>query len=62
MKKALSLVVVLCMLLSCCLAEETAPGTETGSPAELPSLWTGGETHTIEKKDLPMYIGSLDSQ
>ena len=62
MKKALSLVVMLCMLLSCCLAEGTAPGTETGSPAELPSLWTGRETHTIEKKDLPMYIGSLDNQ
>ena len=61
MKKALSLVIALCLLFSFCMAEE-APDAPAGSPAELPSLWDGGETHTIEKKAMTMYVSSLNSQ
>ena len=59
MKKVLSLLITLCLLWSCSLAEETTAAAD--SPAVLPSLWTGGETHTIEKKAMPLYIASLES-
>ena len=59
MKKALSLLIALCLLWSCCLAEE-APAASADSPGERPSLWNGGETHTIEKKAMMMYLNSLE--
>ena len=59
MKKALSLFIALCLLWSCCAAEET-PAVSADAPAELPSLWKAGEIHTIEKKILPLYFGSLN--
>ena len=40
MKKLISLVIALCLLWSCCLAEGTDAAAE--SPAELPSLWKAG--------------------
>ena len=58
MRKILSLVIALCLLWSCCLAEGTADAAD--GPAELPSLWKAGETHVIEKKTLPLYLGALD--
>ena len=61
MRKILSLIIALCLLWSCCMAEE-APAAPAGSSAELPSLWDGGETHTIEKKAMTMYVSSLNSQ
>ena len=60
MRKILSLVIALCLLWSCCLAEGTADAAD--GPAELPSLWDGGETHTIEKKAMTLYVSSLNSQ
>ena len=60
MRKILSLVIALCLIWSCCLAEGTADAAD--NPGERPSLWNGGETHTIEKKAMTMYIYSLESQ
>ena len=60
MRKILSLVIALCLLWSCCLAEGTADAAD--NPGERPSLWNGGETHTIEKKAMTMYIYSLEGQ
>ena len=59
MKKITALVIVLCLLLSCCMAE----GTETVADitADMPSLWTAENVHTIEQKAMPMYISSLES-
>ena len=59
MKKILSLLIALCLLWPCCLAEGTDTAAADG-PAELPSLWKAGETHVIEKKTLPLYLGALD--
>ena len=61
MKKPIAMLLALCLLLSCCLAEETAPDTAADSPSGYPSLWKDGDTHTIEKKTMTMYINSLDS-
>ena len=61
MRKILSLVIALCLLWSCCMAEGT-PAASEDSPGERPSLWTGGETHTIEKKAMTLYVSSLNSQ
>ena len=41
MRKILSLVIALCLLWSCCLAEGTADAAD--GPAELPSLWKAGK-------------------
>ena len=59
MKKILSLFIALCLLGSCCMAEGTGGVAE--STSDLPSLWKGGETHTIAKKEMPLYISSLES-
>ena len=60
MKKVLSLAIALCLLWSCCMAEGI-PAAAADSPSERPSLWNGGETHTIEKKAMTMYISSLEN-
>ena len=59
MKKVLSLVLVLCLLWSCCFAEGTdAPADDFSA---YPSLWEEGNTHAIERKTLPAYVGSLEN-
>ena len=42
------------------MAEGTSAAA-ADSPSERPSLWNGGETHTIEKKAMRVYINSLDN-
>ena len=54
MKQILAFLLALCLGCACCFAGVA----EENAASAMPSMWTEGQSHQIEKKDVPLYIGS----